>query len=80
MNYTKGKWKVVNYGSKYEVQSDKRIAVVDTVDDANLIAAAPEMYEALQAIIDECPNPKLPYGNRIVEIAKQALTKVEGRE
>jgi len=31
------------------------------------------LKEALQKIIDECPHPKLPYGNAIVEIARRAL-------
>lgn len=31
------------------------------------------LREALQAIIDECPEPKLPYGKKVVEIAKNAL-------
>lgn len=31
---------------------------------------------ALQQIIEECPNPKLPYGNKIVEIAKFALSHI----
>ena len=31
------------------------------------------LSNALIAIIEECPNPKLPYGIRVVEIAKEAL-------
>lgn len=33
------------------------------------------LREALQAIINECPEPQLPYGKRVVEIAKKALSK-----
>ena len=28
---------------------------------------------ALENIIEECPKPKLPYGMKVVEIAKEAL-------
>jgi hypothetical protein len=42
------------------------------------LATVNDLYEALKAIIDECPNPKLPYGIKIVEIAQQALAKAEG--
>lgn len=30
---------------------------------------------AMQAIIDECPNPKLPYGIAVVNIARSALSQ-----
>ncbi len=33
------------------------------------------LLEALKEIIEVCPNPKLPYGQIIVEIAKQAIAK-----
>lgn len=32
------------------------------------------LREALEAIIDECPKPKLPYGVRVVEIVQAALS------
>lgn len=47
--HTPGPWSdPVNYGaSKFEVQGQKRrIATVDTIQDARLIAAAPELLEA----------------------------------
>ncbi len=31
------------------------------------------LKDALQEIIEECPKPKLPYGKRVVNIAKTAL-------
>ncbi len=47
--------------------------------NAHMLAASKEMYEALKAIIEECPNPKLPYGTKVVEIARKALLKAEGK-
>ena len=40
--------------------------VVEKLLDVNA-----ELLGALKNIIDECPEPKLPYGKKIVEIAKQ---------
>jgi hypothetical protein len=34
------------------------------------------LTKALTAIIDECPNPKLPYGKAIVSLASVALANV----
>ncbi|MGB3988090.1 MAG: hypothetical protein WBK67_00105 [Minisyncoccales bacterium] len=31
------------------------------------------LREALKEIVSECPEPKSPYGKRIVEIAKEVL-------
>ena len=31
------------------------------------------LRKALKEIIDQCPNPKLPYGISVVEIARKAL-------
>ena len=45
-----------------------------------IVKAAPTMLEALKKIVSECPNPKLPYGVAIVEIAQAAIDKAEGRE
>jgi hypothetical protein len=50
------------------------------VSNAYLIAAAPTILAknqtlraALQDIIEQCPNPKTPYANAIVNIAREAL-------
>jgi hypothetical protein len=58
MNYTKGEWKIreVLFKNFLIVVNDKNIACVYPTDDknsefnANLIAAAPDMYEALKAL------------------------------
>lgn len=34
------------------------------------------LVKSLQDIIDECPNPTLPYGKKIVALANEALKKV----
>jgi hypothetical protein len=51
--------------------------VLGTAENVPLIVRAVNAYdkmrEALEAIIAECPNPKLPYGNAIVGIARAAL-------
>ena len=36
-----------------------------------------ELVEAFEAIIDECPNPVLPYAYAIVGIAEQALASAK---
>lgn len=50
----------------------------DVIRNARLLAAAPILLQALQDIIAECPNPKRPYGQKIVEIAEAAIKKAEG--
>ena len=38
-----------------------------------------DLLAALEDIIAEYPNPKLPYGIRIVEIARAAIKKAEAQ-
>ena len=45
MNYTKGEWKAWD---KYIVCDGVTLAKVESLANANLIAAAPDMYEALK--------------------------------
>jgi hypothetical protein len=42
-----------------------------------LTAINKELVAALQEIIEECPKPTLPYGLKVVDIAKQALARAE---
>lgn len=35
------------------------------------------LRNALREIIDECPNPKSPYGFKVLSIAKKALEQTE---
>jgi len=90
MNYTKGEWYIEKtYGSIPEIRTkERRIAKPlyhmgseDREVEANsyLIAACPEMYEALKAIIESGVIPYC-YSDKLVVAAKQALAKAEGRE
>ena len=36
------------------------------------------LVKALEAITEECPSPKLPYGMAVVRIARKALAAVKG--
>lgn len=56
----------------------RRDFVTFSHDDAHLIAAAPELYEALKALIKECDMCGHPDEPESVEIARAALAKVRG--
>jgi hypothetical protein len=59
------------------------IGDIDKPDDAAFIVQCvnshDDLLDALREIIAECPDPKLPYGIRVVEIAKAAIEAAEGR-
>ena len=95
MNYTKGEWKATYHesGNKvqgglagYSIQSrEAGIAYnISQEDNAHLISAAPEMYEALQKISYAVMNGNLKVNKsvaiQIYEIATPALAKAEGKE
>jgi len=84
MNHHKEEWKVQRpyIDMPYQIVTmDKdgrlkeKIATVDNEDNANLIAAAPDMYGALKSIAEE-PNLGLP-GHLLVKAFK-ARAKAEG--
>ncbi|MFH0958432.1 MAG: hypothetical protein V1897_06980 [Pseudomonadota bacterium] len=84
MNYTKGNWQQGRYGNnQFEVLTDKQIAVVKTsLDDANLIASAPEMYEALKEIknlVADCAYEQNVLNQIIGGKCFLAITKAEGK-
>lgn len=70
MKYTKGPWQAVNNGHYWDIkpvsdcqalastQENEHIGIDGEVEEANahLIAAAPDMYEALEWVCDECGN------------------------
>jgi len=39
-----------------------------------------DLVGALEAIIEECPHPKLPYACAVVDIAKQAIANAKEKE
>ncbi len=93
MNYTKGEWKLndVSFRRDYRefvVNADLRTTAEsqgdspeEAVANVHLIAAAPDMREALKDITELAPRDKLrmPYAIAAVEIADKALAKAEGR-
>ena len=94
MNYTTGEWTKGDRGSIDDKEGypiaivfpDTRLASNDSiakrVANANLIAAAPEMYKALKAIIAkrmECHETESASIPSEIETAYKALAKAEGR-
>ena len=79
-------WKVT--GAKGVVEDIARLALVDSVSqieaNANLIAAAPAMYEALsqvQAFIQTLVEADvLAYPTKLTDAVKGALAQAEGRQ
>ena len=94
MNYTKGEWKayLVEKPNKWMVCSGKDgidgiAKMVDSNQEANanLIAAAPDMYEALrltrdnlQTLSDAAIHYKTTFSTNL-EILNQTLSKAEGK-
>jgi hypothetical protein len=69
------------YGaSKYEVQTDethaRQVAVVVNIDDAYLIAAAPDLLEACKELIAYC-DANAPMGDSLwsVQLIRTAIAK-----
>ena len=90
MNYTKGEWKVASHPLVgIQVQADtgeRRISICNLQDEANahLIAAAPDMYEALLLALpllhdDWDGTSSDSAGNVAIARVGQALAKAEGK-
>lgn len=89
MNYTKGEWKINKtewiIGDAYTVKSGLTlVALVPGIDtlpeaeaNAHLIAAAPEMYEALKAVYEDENFGKLSPKTKAITF--NALSKAEGK-
>ncbi len=81
--FTKGKWQYGHngYETGYHVAVDGMYLLeVDKEDDARLIAAAPELYEALKAMTDAFLDTKGSHGAQeqaAMEAAYAALAKVD---
>ena len=89
MEYTKREWKTVKEGNGYWKiygENDSEVAVAynaktDKVLEANahLIAAAPDMYEALKEGL-KLLDINLEYNRgKVSELLRQALAKAEGK-
>lgn len=87
MNYTKGEWKaicndlegLIIFADKSKIAKPYYFQGIKTngefLANAYLIAAAPDMYEALK-LIASC---KSSVAGDVVDIARKALAKAEGR-
>lgn len=65
------------YGRYGEGEADKHLDEYEA--NANLIAAAPDLYRALQRASDWLSVADIPNGDEIVAQANAALRKAEGR-
>ena len=90
MNYTKGEWK--KYGQHIHINtantSDEIITVLwpewmpesEARANAHLIAAAPDMYEALKAMYQSwVVRPDDEVNVLLYKMARKALAKAEGK-
>ena len=64
-----------------EIMREGFLAMEEAEANAYLIAAAPDMYEALKGILEDADNGSFTtLAGSIRELAKQALAKVEGKQ
>ena len=83
-----GPWFAREYASpegRWYVRNADGVSVVagpslKDADTAYLIAAAPEMYEALKAIAEETRRRQLPVTSAVNDLAVAAIAKAEGKQ
>ncbi len=76
--HTPGPWSEPGtFGAtRFEVQgSNRRVAVVDTIEDARLIAAAPELLDALEGLLNALPSATT---HPAIAQARAAIRKATG--
>ena len=92
--YTKGEWELEQHGDNamLVVCGDKTIArtsngstiddLVEIIANANLIAAAPDLYEALKELnkLQKQGNIKIHGNSKVRDVIRQALSKAEGKD
>lgn len=88
-DFTKGPWKATRVGVfSYEITTDHPfghanygvvVSEVRSEENARLIAAAPELAEALEALLDVVPFPASEEDAEFYARAKAALVKAVGR-
>jgi len=81
MNYTKDEWKLHGLLIETDYAPDGHVIaemnnIGDKVQaDAHLIAAAPDMYEALRELFDSLGGSYIGFPLKVVERVEQALAK-----
>lgn len=76
--HTPGPWSEPGtFGAtRFEVQGgNRRVAVVDTIEDARLIAAAPELLDALEGLLNALPSATT---HPAIAQARAAIRKATG--
>jgi hypothetical protein len=87
MNYTKGEWKIKGRYVFSDEKPPRMIAEAKIVNfslkeagsNANLIAAAPKLYEALKMVVDNHLIEASAENQSIVMAIYEALAEVEGK-
>lgn len=75
--WTQGEWGIARTGkNKFEILTDKRIAIVDTFEDARLIAAAPAMAGVLSWVSKMASHS--PSDSQVILMAIKVLSKIQG--
>lgn len=80
MNHTPGPWRLSESNTIWG-RNEEYIAEVNDMDDAIIIAAAPEMLKALKGVISHNnalkPGYKLSYS--LIAHVQEAIAKAEGK-
>lgn len=86
MEHTKGEWEVskgIDGAVIYEPDTGTVASVPMDLQgweaNAQLIAAAPDLYDALLLYIDDCEIEELEYNDDAYKAAKKAIAKADGK-
>ncbi len=82
MEYTKGKWKILeaNNGTFF-LRDSAGVEICEYIrgrGNAHLIASAPELYEALRGLFDAI-GTYIGFPVEVMESARQAIAKADGK-